>query len=103
MKIFSDTELGIIAGAARKVWNDIAFDILRSVADEQKKNINAVLIPRDHVVELVLDASRLEEELRHQRCGKDFLTRVEKDLYSSPSNIERHLTVNVFKFEQYGT
>lgn len=103
--VFSDTELGIIAGAARAVWNDIAMDCLQALADdfENKRNINDVLIPRDQVVELVMDASRLEMELKRRKVGGDFMARVEADIYRSDSVIEAHLTTNVFKHEQYGT
>lgn len=105
--VFSDTELGIIASAARKVWNDIAMDCLQALADDfetgKRRNINDVLIPRDQVIELVMDASRLEMELKHQKVGGDFMTRVETDIYRTPSLIEQHLTDHVFKHDRYGT
>lgn len=61
---FTEDELKLIHSAAHTVWNDIGYDLLQAVADEKGKHINAVTISRANVVEVVCDASRLEEQLR---------------------------------------
>jgi hypothetical protein len=101
--VFSDTELGIIASAARRVWDEIGHDLLQCVADEKGKDINAVTLSRANVIEVITDASRLEDELKRRHVEGDFLTRVETDLYKTKhSVIDKHLKT-VFVHGRYGT
>lgn len=55
---FTDAEKLTIRQAAHAVWNEIAYDILTLVQEEGKNSI-----PRSHVIELVLDANRLEDQI----------------------------------------
>lgn len=57
-KLFTEEELRVIHSAAHAVWNYIGYDILTAVAEDGGSSI-----PRSHVLELVCDASRLDEEL----------------------------------------
>lgn len=75
--MFSFEDLALLQRAASRVWNEIACDILQAVADERKQRIEAVSIPRAEVIELVLDADRLTEELRRSRVDPDLITRFE--------------------------
>lgn len=94
---FTAAELETIGRAAYRVWNDIAGDIFSAIAAEGRDTL-----PRDEVIELVLDASRLEEQLREQKVGRDLLDRVAADLYKTKhSAIEAHLTRNVFTYAHY--
>ena len=56
---FTEQELWEIQSVARQVWEYIAGDVMQAVQEEGKSSI-----PRSHVMELVLDAGRLEERLR---------------------------------------
>lgn len=55
--VFTDEERKIINAAGQEVWNEIAYDVL-SAMQEQEGECD---IPRAHVLELVCDAGRLEE------------------------------------------
>jgi len=64
-----------IQNAALDVWNHIGADVLQAVAEDTGKHINAVTIPRAHVIELVMDCERLKEELK---SNKEMTPEVEK-------------------------
>ena len=100
---FTNDERNIIANAARRVWDDIGYDILDSVAREKRKSINAVSVSRADVIELVLDASRLEEQLRRTKgVDRSLIARVAEDIYHPPSEIESYLKTAVFTYTSYG-
>jgi len=92
MTTFTNDELNKVADAARRVWSEIAFDVCSECGD----------IPKAEVVELVLDASRLEGELKRMKASPEFLARVETDVYGKSSAIERYLKRHVFTFARYG-
>jgi hypothetical protein len=64
----SDDNCKKVKGLADKVWNDIGYDCLQAVADgfpgRKPRDINTVTMSRADVIEVVLDADRLTEELR---------------------------------------
>jgi hypothetical protein len=63
---FTADEKKLLGSLAYDVWNECAYDLLQAVAEEKGKDINSVLIPRSHVIEIALDAGRMEEKL--ERC-----------------------------------
>lgn len=70
MKEFSidESDARTVRYAADKVWNDIAFDMIDGIASMEGKDPERVVISRADVIEVVMDAGRLEEEiLRRQR------------------------------------
>ena len=95
MTKFTDDELKTIGAAAQRVWSEIAYDIFQGegVGDS---------LPKADVIELVLDASRLESQLRYQKASKDFVDRVGTDIYGKDSVVERYLTKSVFTHAHYG-
>lgn len=60
----SDLDRRHLHQAANDVWNHIGYDVLQAVAEEERRSVNRVSVSRNDVIELVLDAGRLEEELR---------------------------------------
>lgn len=70
---FTADEKTTIRRAAQKVWNDIAYDCLQAYASGTGAGAR---MRRSHVVEVVCDANRLEEELRRQKVPVDLTVRV---------------------------
>jgi hypothetical protein len=102
MSKFNDAERQVIARAANAVWDEIGGDVLSAVGRESRKG-RSVTLPKAEVIELVLDASRLEQKLRYTPgVDKSLIERVEADVYASPSEIEAFLKKDVFKFARYG-
>ena len=99
---FNDDEWKIIARAAHAVWNEIGGDILTAVGEETGKG-QGVTISRANVIELVLDASRLEGQLRGTKgVAKEFVERVAKYIYSDRSEVKAYLKKEVFTYSRYG-
>jgi hypothetical protein len=95
-----------IQSAAQGLWNDMGYDMLQATADEKKKDINAVTIPRSTVIELVLDASRIEDALA-PRKGVDCLTPAGRKFlethYKEPARTLMHLLMkDTFTYAHYG-
>lgn len=63
----TDEDIRELKYAANRVWNDIGFDSLQATADDKGKCIDTVTIDRATVIELVLDAGRIDEHLRPRR------------------------------------
>lgn len=61
--LFTEAELQSITRAIGRVWDECAYDLLQSVADDKGKNINSVSVSRAVVIEVSLDASRPERFL----------------------------------------
>lgn len=98
---FTDAERKVIAYAAQGVWQEIGCDVLQAIGQENGKGEGATLSKRD-VIELVLDASRLEDALGRAKDGKALVTRVAKDIYGTPSEVEQFLKTDVFRYARYG-
>jgi len=61
-----DAEAAALRSCALTVWNYIGSDVMQMVNEEGKDSI-----PRSHVIELVCDAGRLEDEIRrHYKSGR---------------------------------
>jgi hypothetical protein len=67
-KLFTDDELKTIHSAARSVWDEIGYDVLQATAEERGRDINAVTVTRAVVLELVVDAGRLNDALRRKHA-----------------------------------
>ena len=92
-----EMELKTIHRAARDVWNHIAGDIMEAM--------NGRSIPRSHVIELVLDADRFEQELKRtkefkasERLQKMFAQSYQPDTYDF---LEAYLKKEVFTYARY--
>ena len=53
--------------AGLHVWDEIGWDCLQCLADERRKSIDNVTMPRSHVLEVVLDANRLDTALKNRK------------------------------------
>ena len=100
---FTVEELKVIGDAAKSVWNEIGYDVLRAIGDENGKGEGATVSRRD-VIEMVLDASRLEESLRGRNSGAspELVQRVTADIYGERSEVEAFLKRDVFTYGRYG-
>ena len=74
----SDEARGILHDILNEIWEEIAWDIFNAIEEQNKleRKKGPVEMPRDEVIEVVLDAGRpeqkLEEEIRTLiRRGKD--------------------------------
>lgn len=84
-------------GYAQRLWETIAFDLFNAVAEGQEQNVNDVTIPREEVLELVLDAGRLEDDLK--RAGRQDLIQFLKD---TPYPVLTKLLKQSFIHTSYG-
>lgn len=69
MKRFTREETDAIRAAARKVWNDIAYDILHAVPVHTG-------MPRSQVIECIIDADRLSDQLARDKADPLLIERV---------------------------
>ena len=63
-----------IKSAAQAVWQYIGCDILQAIGDEKGISAEQATISKANVIELVLDADRLSEQLSPRRNRPDPLT-----------------------------
>lgn len=99
---FTEAEMAHIAYAARGVWQQIGCDILDAIGTDNGKGEQAT-INRATLIEVVLDCSRLEQELRRDKTTPAGLAdRVETDLYSTKGVIAAYLRADVFLDSDYG-
>jgi hypothetical protein len=79
--VFSDEEKTLIGRTAADVWQEIGGDCLQAIADDKRQDVNRVTMSRAHVIEVALDAGRVEEHLMQRRrqpgsiVTDDFLAR----------------------------
>jgi len=73
---FSDSEIVAIRRAALALWDACAYDLLAGVAEEERRSIYSVTIPRAHAIEIALDAGRAENWLKRAGASADLLNRV---------------------------
>jgi hypothetical protein len=101
---FDSKELELIGKAAQHVWQEIGGDCLQAIGEDDGSGEGATMT-RDAVVEVVMDASRLEDMLKRKpySCDEAFMRRVDNDLYrAETSTIEAYLKTRVFTFKHYG-
>ena len=63
---FTLADKAFIHTCAQSVWNYIGYDVLHSTAEMKGKRIDSVSVGRSDVIEMVIDADRLDEQLRHE-------------------------------------
>lgn len=59
-KTLTEEQKKEFAMAGRRTWEAIGYDVLQAVAEDQKKNVNYVNLPRADVIEIVLDADHMK-------------------------------------------
>lgn len=97
-------ELRLLDYAAEGVWQAIGCDVLQALG-EGKRNPDSVTVSRSTVIELVMDANRLEDELRRDMTPG--LSALFPDIQSgnwghSIAALSAYLKADVFKFSRYG-
>lgn len=102
--IFAPEEEQFICRTAYGVWDNIGYDLLQCVAESEEKDINKVTIKRDEVIEVVLDAGRLEEELkRYIKTSNPVMTQDLLDRWKSASYEQKIAVVkSAFTCARYG-
>lgn len=98
----SEKEKKILFQSANEVWDEIAYDVLQGVAVMENKDIYKVLMRRADVIEIVMDAGRLEEQVR--RAGPmEGLSQLFPKEWNPESNRKLHrLMKEAFPFKSYG-
>lgn len=97
LKDWSESEQKIVREAALSVWNEIGYDCLQATAEDKGKDIDAVTMKRATVIEVCLDAGRLEENLRWYRQDV-ILDKLARTSYDTLKKIVRP----AFPFASYG-
>ena len=87
----TDEQMKQIARAANAVWQYIGDDIL-AVSEGPS-------IPRDDVIEVVIDADRLRQELSRSKIDQPAIDAWEALTYEEQSRL---LAEHAFKYERYG-
>jgi hypothetical protein len=65
--VFTDAEIATIVQEAQTVWNDVGYDCLDAMAKHgyaRPRSIESVTMYRRDVIEIVLDADRLDSRLK---------------------------------------
>ncbi len=116
---FSPAEKKAIQSCARAVWDYIGYDCLVATCQDKygydtpvEKNIDRVSMPRSHVIEVVMDAGRLEDEMHGSERNRakhrpnepaiftpDFFARWQQGSYEQEKRIVRA----GFTYARYGT
>ena len=71
---FTEEEKNMICMAARRVWHDIAHDIMQAL----KEGGNQARMPRRDVIEVIMDADRLDQKMKDMRYTEDLRSRVQR-------------------------
>ena len=64
--VFTVADKALIHTAAQAVWEYIAYDVIQATAEMNHKDPEEVTVLRSDVMDMVLDADRIEDELRVQ-------------------------------------
>jgi hypothetical protein len=107
----AEDEARIVQAAALAVWQHVGYDVIATVADSKGKSPETLTIPRDKVLEIIVDAGRLEDQLRadikairfqQKRIATiDFDALVKKVEALTPDEITALLTP-AFSLKRYG-
>ena len=94
-----DSEVAdVVCSAARRVWNEIGYDVLQMVEEQDGKDT----VSREEVIELVCDAGRLDEEIArtYRRKGEQVPPAV-TELLKNYGTLERVIKA-AFPYARYG-
>lgn len=97
-KDLTPKELSDLHACAQSVWQEICGDVLSAVAEDKGISVNRVTISRNEVVELVIDADRLEEHMRRAKL----LTPALAQLFKTYDGSLAALVKAGFAFQRYG-
>ena len=104
----SNEEKKLLGEYARRVWDEIGYDVLTCEMEQPIRERDVKAIPRDHVIEVVCDAGRLDEAVesavkraRHQATQLAMLERLHAYMESNPRDLEKILKP-AFPHERYG-
>lgn len=89
----TDEEQNRIADYAMQVFDECAYDLFTAVAEEKRKSVYEVTIPRSHAIEIALDAGRLEERMRN-RITPDLMARWEALDYDQKQAVAKRRFTN---------
>lgn len=99
----ADDEKKLIQRAAMAVWEEVAYDCLQATAEEKGKSINSITMRRSTIVEIVLDASRLEERLKRLVAKGEFSQKSYDIFFNNLDYKHRQEVVKgAFAFTHYG-
>lgn len=100
----NQTEQEAIARAASAVWDEIGYDCLQATAEDLGQNINRVSIPRSQVIEIALDAGRLEERLKRRAHSGDTVVTTDLIARWQALDYEQRIAVakRAFTYTRYG-
>jgi hypothetical protein len=91
----TEAEVNEVQQAALSTWDYIGYDSLQAFVDcGEASDINAVSIPRDEVIEAVLDANRIDGRIKN----KATLAKFSKLDYETMQRVVRP----AFPFSHYG-
>lgn len=82
----TDDDVKFIVTSAQAVWNDIGYDCLRALADHgfrKPRDINTVSMSRSNVVEVVMDADRLRDQMKRDLKNAAKLSDMGKELIAA--------------------
>ena len=86
-KELTEQELKDLHYAANKAWQQLGGDFLQAIAEGKGKNAETITLPRSHVVELVIDAGRLEQDMRDDKTMTPTLEKLFKSYDGSLTKI----------------
>lgn len=94
---FTEDERKAIGNAAADVWQAIGGDCLSAIVEEKGKNVDRVSMSRADVIELALDAGRMEDILK-RRATPDLMARVAAADYATLIEVVKP----AFPYTRYG-
>lgn len=99
----NDADAAEIRGAAYATWQYIGGDVLQAVADEKGISADHATVSRADVMELVLDADRISEQLV-RRPLSDAAKAMMRDMYAPGDGRDLiHILVKeAFPYTRYG-
>ena len=99
----TDDEIRKLHQIADTIWNQIGYDVLQATVACDGGSINSVTLSRDEVIEVVMDADRLAEEVRQATDATPALRRLfPREWDQHASDYVRLLLKDGFTFGRYG-
>lgn len=95
---FTPEEALTLQRAAYAVWDECAYDLLTAVAEERRKDVNAVTVPRSTAIEIALDAGRMEQRLATSGAPAELMEKIRAADYKTLIKTVRP----AFSYARYG-